>query len=196
MYAHDYENTLTSIIHMAYKHFTECMVRSIVTTLFFICKQIREISLYLPAFLSDSSDIDSEESTTPPQQQQSKPGKDVSSQEPDVVAVSHAPSLYWSKGWSKTSRIITVRGLLSTLSGTLSLLHLCKVNGTLSILIFNLMFRYISMRLFNKLITEPQCCTKNIARLLLGRLDKLKFWAITENLNLPADEHLAIIYQV
>ena len=28
MFAHEYENTLTSIIHMAYKHFTEFMVSS------------------------------------------------------------------------------------------------------------------------------------------------------------------------
>ncbi|XP_019848684.1 PREDICTED: uncharacterized protein LOC105316712 [Amphimedon queenslandica] len=179
MYAQEYENMLTSIIHMAYKHFTECM--------------IREISLYLPAFLSDS--VDSEEVSPP---SQSKPEREVSSQEPDVVAISHAsshPSLYWLKGGAKTSRIITIKSLLSTLSGTLSLLHLCKVNRTLSILIFNLLFRYISMRLFNKLVTEPRYCTRSIGSLLLSRLDRLKAWARTESLNLPADEHLAVIYQ-
>ena len=123
----------------------------------------------------------------------------MSSQEPDVVAISHAsahPSLYWLKGGAKTSRTITVKSLLLTLSGTLSLLHLCKVNRTLSILIFNLLFRYISMRLFNKLVTESRYCTRSIGSLLLSRLDKLKAWARTESLNLPADEHLAVIYQV
>lgn len=134
---------------------------------------------------------------TPPSQPKSE--REVSSQEPDVVAISHAsshPSLYWLKGGAKTSRTVTIKSLLSTLSGTLSLLRLCKVNRTLSILIFNILFRYISMRLFNKLVTEPRYCTKSISSLLLSRLDRLKAWARTESLNLPADEHLTVIYQV
>lgn len=133
-------------------------------------------------------------------------GEGETSQEPDVVPISHGAfahqagltSLYWSAAAAKVGRKgrATLGGVLSTLSATVSLLHLCRVNNTLSILIFNLLFRYISMRLFNKLITEPKHCTKATGQRLLRRLERLKAWADKESLKLPADDHLEIIFQV
>lgn len=118
------------------------------------------------------------------------------SQEPDVVAA--ATNIHWSRPVAKVNKKgqATLGDILSTLSATVSLLHLCKVNSTLSILIFNLIFRYISMRLFNKLITDPQYCTKPIGIKLQARLEKLKQWADRENLKLPADERLTLVFQV
>lgn len=107
-------------------------------------------------------------------------------------------SLYWSAAAARigSKGRATLGDVLSTLSATASLLHLCKVNHILSRLIFSLLFRYISMRLFNKLITEPRYCSKAVGQKLLRRLDRLKIWADKESLKLPADEHLQIICQV
>ena len=156
--------------------------------------------MFLPAFLSDSPDADNDEINHLEKQQ-----IDVS-QEPDVVAISHNSSLhqnsvtsiYWSSAVTKirSKGRATLSGVLSTLSATSSLLHLCKVNNILSILIFSLLFRYISMRLFNKLITEPWYCSKATGQKLLRRLERLKAWADKESLKLAADEHLQIICQV
>ena len=90
---------------------------------------------------------------------------------------------------------ITIGGVLSTLNATVSLLHLCQVNQTLSVLIFNLLFRYISMRLFNKLVSDPKHCSRAVSQRLLRRLERLKLWADKENLKIPAEEQLSIIMQ-
>lgn len=124
--------------------------------------------------------------------------------EPDVVPhgtltrQASLTSLYWAavnpKVPSKSKP--TLGSVMSTLIAAVSLLHQCRVNSTLSVLIFNLLFRYISMKLFNKLVTDPKYCTQNIGTKLIRRLNRLKAWGFKEGLSMPAEDHLTIIFQV
>ena len=155
--------------------------------------------MFLSAFLSESSEADKEDLII------SKHEREFDySNEPDVVPhgtltrQASLTSLYWLAANPRVPRKAkaTLGCVLSTLKAAVSLLHQCQVNDTLSIIIFNLLFRYISMRLFNKLVTDPKCCKQSIGAKLLRRLNRLKAWAIKEGLNMPAEDHLTIIFQV
>ena len=63
-------------------------------------------------------------------------------------------------------------------------------------MIFSLLFRYISTKLFNKLVTEAKYCTRSIGQKLRRRLDRIKVWAEKEGMELPAEDHLNMVIQV
>ncbi len=155
--------------------------------------------MYLSAFLSESSEADKEDLVIFKNE-----GEFDHSKEPDVVPhgaltrYASLTSLYWLSTNPRIPRKskATLGCILSTLKAAVSLLHQCRVNTTLSIVIFNLVFRYISMRLFNRLIADPKSCTQSIGTKLVRRLNRLKVWAIKEGLNMPAEDHLTIIFQV
>ena len=182
----DYEGTLTQIVHMSYKNFTQCM--------------LKELNMFLPAFYDDSSEADSEEGYI------SGGEGGTIGKDPDVVPVKRTSitrqhsmtGMYWSVAGSKIRRRgrPTIGDVLSTLSSTVSLLKRCRVNATLSIMIFSLLFRYISTKLFNKLVTEAKYCTRSIGQKLRRRLDRIKVWAEKEGMELPAEDHLNMVIQV
>lgn len=185
-YTSDYEGTLTQIVHMSYKNFTQCM--------------LKELNMFLPAFHDDSSEADSEEGYI------SGGEGGTIGKDPDVVPVKRTSitrqhsmtGMYWSVAGSKIRRRgrPTIGDVLSTLSSTVSLLKRCRVNATLSIMIFSLLFRYISTKLFNKLVTEAKYCTRSIGQKLRRRLDRIKVWAEKEGMELPAEDHLNMVIQV
>jgi afadin len=171
MFAHEFENSLTVIVHMAYKHFSEYMTR--------------EIGMHLMSFFNETSSDCVEGSF---------------GREPDVVAISYGnhrgpTRSYWSPSTTRRTSSATFDGILSALNATSSLLHLCKVNDVLSLLIFNVLFHHISTRLFNILLTEAGYCTSDVGHRLLDKIHRLKGWADKENLKLPAEEHLELISQ-
>ena len=182
----DYEASLTQIILSAYKQFTQCM--------------LKELNIFLPAFYDDSSEADSEEGYV-----SGGEGNGIG-KDPDVVPVprpsiarqSSITGMYWSVAGSKIRRRgrPTIGDILSTLSSTISLLKRCRVNATLSILIFSVLFRYISTRLFNKLVSEAKYCSVSVGVKLRKRLDRVKVWAEKEGMELPAENHLTIVVQV
>ena len=154
--------------------------------------------MYLSAFLSESPEADKEDMLFMYQLETDQV------KEPDVLPhgtltrQASLTSLYWLASNPKLSHKIkpTIGCVMSTLKAAISLLHQCRVNSTLSILIFNLLFRYISMKLFNKLVTDTKSCTQSTGAKLIRRLDRLKAWGMKEGLSTPAEEHLVIIYQV
>ena len=156
--------------------------------------------MFLLAFLEDSSEADSEEGYISDGE-----GGEIG-KEPDVVPVKR-PSItrqtsmtgmYWSVAGSKIRRRgrPTLGDVLSTLSSTVSILKRCRVNATLSVMIFSLLFRYISTRIFNKLLLEAKYCTRSIGQRLRRRLDRVKVWAEKEGMELPAEDHLNMVIQV
>ena len=159
--------------------------------------------MFLSAFYDESLEADSEEgyisggeSTT-----SASTGK-----EPDVVSVNRSPvsrqtsmtGMYWSVAGSKIRRRgrPTIGDVLTTLSSTVSLLRRCRVNATLSIMIFSLLFRYISTKLFNKLMADGKLCTQASGQKMKRRLERVKEWAEKEGMELPAEDHLCMIVQV
>ena len=154
--------------------------------------------MYLSAFLSESPEADKEDFLLKYELETDQ------LKEPDVLPhgtltrQASLTSLYWMALNPKLTHKskATLGCVMSTLKAAISLLHQCRVNSTLSILIFNLLFRYISMKLVNKLVTDTKCCTQSIGVKLVRRLDRLKAWALKEGLNASADEHLVVIYQV
>ena len=159
--------------------------------------QVCEIGLFLSAFLSESPEADREDIVL-----LKREGDINQPEEPDVVPhgtltrQASLTSMYWTPIRTTRKGKATLGCILSSLTAAVSLLHQCHVNNTLSIFIFNLLFRYISMKLFNKLISEPRYCTRSTGTKLLRRLDRLKAWANKEGLKMPAEDHLAIIVQV
>ena len=187
----DYEATMSHIIQSAYKNFTQCM--------------LKELHMFLLAFCDDSADADSEEGYISGGESTSSYG--VSSKEPDIISVSRSSSLsrqtsltgmYWSVAGSKVRRRgrPTIGDVLMTLGSTVSLLRRCRVNPTLSVMIFSLLFRYISTKLFNKLMGEAKYCTRAIGQKMKRRLERVREWAEKEGMELPADNHLCKIIQV
>ncbi len=183
----DYESPLTHIIHSSYKQFTQCM--------------LKELSIFLPAFYDESSEADSEEGYI------SGGEANGIGKEPDVVPVVCTPGLsrqssitgvYWSVAGSKIRRRgrPTIGDVLMTLGSTVSLLKRCRVNATLSVMTFAILFRYISTKLFNKLVTEGKYCSRSVGQKLRRRLERVKAWAEKEGMELPAETHLSMVVQV
>ena len=150
---------------------------------------MREIGLSLPAFWSEVPDSDEEHG--------------AGSQEPDVVPVSRfrktsITSSYWSATGSKIGRHgrPTITDILTTLEATRSLLQSCRVNATLQTAIFNFLFRYISTRVFNKLVIDPKLCCLAVGGHMTRRLERVKEWAVREGLKVPVEEHLSVVIQV
>lgn len=188
--AADCETAMTFIIQCAYKSFTQCM--------------LKELNMFLLAFCDDSADADSEEGYISGGESTSSYGV---SKEPDIISVTRSSSLsrqtsltgmYWSVAGLKVRRRgrPTVGDILTTLSSTVSLLKRCRVNPTLSVMIFSLLFRYISTKLFNKLMVEAKYCTRAIGQKMKKRLERVREWAEKEGMELPADNHLCKIIQV
>ena len=197
----DFEGSLTSIVHTAYKNFTQCM--------------LKELSLFLPAFHDDSGEADSEEGYISGGEAATiantggagaGAGGGGIGKEPDIVAGSRPPisrqssitGMYWSVAGSKIRRRgrPTIGDILATLNSTIALLNRCFVNKTLSIMIFSLLFRYISTKLFNKVVMEPKYCSQSVGQKLRRRLDRVREWAEKEGMELPAEKHLSMIVQV
>ena len=160
--------------------------------------------MFLLAFCDDSADADSEEGYISGGESTSSYGV---SKEPDIISVSRSSSLsrqtsitgmYWSVAGSKVRRRgrPTIGDILTTLSSTVSLLKRCRVNPTLSVMIFSMLFRYISTKLFNKLMGEAKYCTRAIGQKMKRRLERVREWAEKEGMELPADNHLCMIIQV
>ena len=190
--AADCEAAISFIIHGAYKNFTQCM--------------LKELNMFLLAFCDESADADSEEGYI-------SGGESTNSyvamtKEPDIISVSRSSSLsrqtsttgmYWSVAGSKVRRRgrPTMGDVLTTFSSTVSLLKRCRVNPTLSVMIFSMLFRYISTKLFNKLVgEEPKYCTRTGGQKMKKRLERVREWAEKEGMELPADNHLSKIIQV
>ena len=157
--------------------------------------------MFLPAFHDDSNEADSEEGYI-----SGGEGNGIG-KEPDVIPVPRPPTLsrqtsitgmYWSVAGSKIRRRgrPTIGDVLTTLSSTVSLLKRCRVNATLSVMIFSLLFRYISTKLFNKLVSDGKFCSRSIGQKLRKRLDRIKVWAEREGMELPAENHLSMVEQV
>ena len=186
-YAADFEATLTQLVHTAYKQFTQCM--------------LKELNIFLPSFYDDSTEADSEEGYL-----SGGEGNGIG-KEPDVVPVprpsglsrqSSITGMYWSVAGSKIRRRgrPTIGDVLMTLGSTVSLLKRCRVNATLSVMTFALLFRYISTKLFNKLVTDGKHCSRSVGQKLRRRLERVKVWAEKEGMELPAETHLSMIIQV
>ena len=184
------EAAISFIIHSAYKNFTQCM--------------LKELNMFLLAFCDDSPDADSEEGYISGGESTCSYGV---SKEPDIISVSRSSSLsrqtsltgmYWSVAGSKIRRRgrPTIGDILTTLSSTVSLLKRCRVNPTLSVMIFSMMFRYISTKLFNRLVGEAKYCTRAVGIKMKRRLERVREWAEKEGMELPADNHLCKIVQV
>lgn len=165
---------------------------------------LKELGMFLPTFYDESNEADSEEGYIS--------GGDGNGhgmgKEPDVVPVGHRggglsrqtsiTGMYWSVAGSKIRRRgrPTIGDVLTTLSSTVSLLKRCRVNATLSVMIFSLLFRYISTKLFNKIISDPKYCSRAMGQKLKRRLDRIKSWAEKEGMELPAENHLVMVVQV
>ena len=88
--------------------------------------------------------------------------------------------------------------VISTLSAAMSLMRRCRVNAALTIQLFSLLFHYVNMWLFNRIVLEPrlQLCSRYWGVLLKRRLTRIELWAEKQGLELAADCHLARIVQV
>lgn len=154
---------------------------------------VRELGLFLPAFWSKAPDPEGDDHLSL---------QEPNSQEPDVVPTAtrrtSITSLYWSVTSSKMGRHSqpNICDILTTLQATKSLLHTCRVNSTLQNAIFNFLFRYMSTRLFNKLVIDPKLCSLAVGSSMLRRLKRVREWADREGLKVPVDEHLNVIMQV
>lgn len=90
--------------------------------------------------------------------------------------------------------------VLNTLMNTMSLLRRCQVNPALTIQLFSQLFHYISVWLFNQLMS-PEASTPGLRSHYWGaalrqRLTTIEAWAERQGLELAADCHLGHIIQV
>ncbi|XP_049918592.1 afadin isoform X3 [Epinephelus moara] len=89
--------------------------------------------------------------------------------------------------------------VLNTLMNTMSLLRRCRVNPALTIQLFSQLFHYISVWLFNQLMS-PEADTPGLRSHYWGaalrqRLTAIEAWAERQGLELAADCHLGHIIQ-
>ncbi|XP_006798723.1 afadin isoform X1 [Neolamprologus brichardi] len=89
--------------------------------------------------------------------------------------------------------------VLNTLMNTMSLLRRCQVNHALTIQLFSQLFHYISVWLFNQLMS-PEASTPGLRSHYWGaalrqRLTAIEAWAERQGLELAADCHLGHIIQ-
>lgn len=189
--SNDYDIAYTHVIHLVYKYFVTCM--------------IKELQVFLPAFYDDSNEADEEDTpagyTSGPESVTNRVGK-----EPDVIPTANSKvsrhtsiSGYYASNGSKVSRRgrSTIHDVLQTLNSTITLLKRCRVNATLSIMVFSNLFRYISVKVFNRLVGgEVKHCGRSLGQRLCRRLGKVKAWAEREGMELPAETHLTMIVQV
>ena len=179
------------VIHLAYKYFVTCM--------------IKELQVFLPAFYDDSIDADLDDQmmgyTSGPESAASRVEKepDVPSARSKVCRHASISGTYYTVSGSKVHRRgrSTIHDVLQTLNSTITILKRCRVNATLSIMVFSNLFRYISLKVFNRLVGgEVKHCGRSLGQRLSRRLDKVKSWAEREGMELPADTHLTMIVQV
>ena len=164
---------------------------------------IKELQVFLPAFYDDSNDADHDDNipgyTSGPEGVANHVGK-----EPDVVQssrfkVSRHASMSYSVSGSKVSRRgrSTIHDVLQTFNSIITILKRCDVNATLSIMVFSNLFRYISLRVFNRLVGgEVKHCGRSLGQRLCRRLGKVKAWAEREGMELPAETHLTMVVEV
>ncbi|XP_030573997.1 afadin isoform X3 [Archocentrus centrarchus] len=89
--------------------------------------------------------------------------------------------------------------VLSTLMNTMALLRRCQVNPALTIQLFSQLFHYISIWLFNQVVS-PEASTPGLrshywGAALCQRLTAIEAWAERQGLELAADCHLGHIIQ-
>ncbi|XP_034419429.1 afadin [Cyclopterus lumpus] len=89
--------------------------------------------------------------------------------------------------------------VLNTLMNTMSLLRRCRVNAALTIQLFSQLFHFISVWLFNQLMS-PEADTPGLRSHYWGaalrqRLTAIEAWAERQGLELAADCHLGHIIQ-
>ncbi|XP_026161121.1 afadin [Mastacembelus armatus] len=89
--------------------------------------------------------------------------------------------------------------VLNTLMNTMSLLRRCQVNPALTIQLFSKLFHFISVWLFNKLLSpeanNPGLCSHYWGASLRHRLTVIEAWAERQGLELAADCHMGHIIQ-
>jgi afadin len=189
--SNDYDISLIHLTHLIYKYFVACMNK--------------ELQVFLPAFYDDSTVADQDDPpagyTSGPESVLSRIGK-----EPDVVTSSRSKVSRHSSmssthyvGGAKVSRRgrSTIHDVLQTLNSTITILKRCHVNATLSIMVFSNLFRYISVKVFNKLVSgEVKHCGRSLGQRLCKRLGKVKGWAEREGMELPAETHLTMVVEV
>ena len=168
---------------------------------------IKEIQVFLPAFYDDSNEADNEDVPTGYTSGPETVLNCVGGTEPDVIPSSRSivsrhssiSGTYYSVTGSKMSRRgrSTIHDVLQTLNSTITLLKKFHVNVTLSIMVFSNLFRYISNKVFNRLVGgEVKHCGRSLGQRLSKRLGKVKSWAEKEGMELPAHTHLGMIVEV
>ena len=183
----EFSTSLSQVMHTAFKCFTSCMTR--------------ELGLFLPAIYDESLEADSEEGYISGGESTISGGTGKELDSLNRSSLSRPTSLtgmYWSVAGSKVRRRgrPTIGDVLTTLSSTVSLLKRCRVNAMLSVMIFSQLFRYISAKLFNKLLNDSKLCTRAMAGKMKRRLERVREWAEKEGMELPAQDHLCLIMEV
>ena len=91
----------------------------------------------------------------------------------------------------------TLKHVVQVLNETMSLLRGSRVNAALTIQLFSQLFHYISVWMFNKLISDQRSglCSRYWGSKLTRRLNKIQQWAEKQGLELAADCHLSRIIQ-
>ena len=91
----------------------------------------------------------------------------------------------------------TLKHIIQVLNETMNLLRGSRVNAALTIQLFSQLFHYISVWMFNKLISDQRSglCSRYWGAKLTRRLNKIQQWAEKQGLELAADCHLSRIIQ-
>ena len=189
--SNDYDIPFTHTIHLVYKYFVTCM--------------IKELQVFLPAFYDDSTEADREDTpggyNSGPESVLNRVGggtePDLSNPCSKAIRHSSVSGSYYTVGGSKKRGRSTIHDILQTLSSTITILKRCRVNVTLSVMIFSNLFRYVSTKVFNRLVGgEVKHCGRSLGQRLNKRLGKVKSWAEREGMELPAHSHLEMVVEV
>lgn len=96
----------------------------------------------------------------------------------------------------------SLKQVIQVLNETMSLLRGCRVNAALTIQLFSQLFHYVSMWLFNRLVSRNNIasngisfCSRYWGEKLTRRLSGIRSWAERQGLEIAADCHLLRIIQ-
>ena len=164
---------------------------------------IKELSVFLPAFYDESTEADREDTpggyNSGPESVLNRVTGGTESDRSKVIRHSSISGGYYSITGSKVSKRgrSTIHDVLQTLSSAITLLKRCHVNVTISVMVFSNLFRYISTKVFNRLVGgEVKHCGRSLGQRLSKRLGKVKTWAEREGMELPAHTHLETVVEV
>ena len=193
--AYEYETHLTNIVQNCFKYLFLCITR--------------DLSNFIAAFFEEMEDADPEESSFAISDSEDQ----VMMVPPDVISTTRtsvpgtAPSTisrYNSSTSSMSSRNsrrsrrtrATVGDVMFVLSNSLSTLRKNSVNTSLIIQLFSQLVRFLNAKLVNKLMEEPQYCTRSGGLRLGRRLQLIDVWAKKQGLDLTTERYLAQAMQV